>query len=123
MSSAEEPEELPWFSPEPPKPPERYRKEEMFLWVWRVVLLLAIIPAAVLAYMGAGGEVGFLAPETDEDVDFLAAFHFALTVFLGAQMLYYFYLSWSFRRFKDWGLVFWLAAGVVVVLGMVYPVG
>jgi hypothetical protein len=95
----------------------------MFLWVWRVVLLLAIIPAGALAYMGAGGEVSFLAPETDEDVDFLAAFQFALTVFLGAQMLYYFYLSWSFRRFKDWGLVFWLAAGVVVVFGMVYPVG
>src|SRR5690606_41864162 len=93
----EEPQELPWFTPEPPKPPERYRQEEKLLWVWRIVLLVAMIPAAVLLYDSLGGEVGLVTDSMMEDPDFMPAVQFGLCFLLGAEMVYYFYLSWAFR--------------------------
>lgn len=123
VSQAEEEESLPWFTPEPPKPPERYRREEALLWVWRVVLVIAIIPALVLAYVGAGGHVGFLSGYLIDEPDFLPAVQFGLMFLIGAEMVYYFYLSWSFRHFRDWGLVFWAAAVATLMLGALYPVG
>lgn len=119
----EEPQELPWFTPEPPKPPERYRQEEKLLWVWRIVLVVAMIPAIVLLYDSMGGEVGFVTDSMMEDPDFMPSLQYGLGFLLGAEMVYYFYLSWAFRRFRDWGLVFWGAAGIVVVLGLIFPVG
>jgi len=118
-----EDDSLPWFSEEPPKPPERYRREEALLWVWRAVLVIAILPTIVFAYMGSGGEIGWLSAIHLEDPGMLPAVQIGLLFVLGAEMVYYFYLSWTFRHFRDWGLVFWALAMVTMVFGVAFPVG
>lgn len=97
----------------PVKTPERLRQEEAILWAFRVMIAAAAVWAGVYGWMGltwSDERLQQLATETPH-----GTLQFAVTVFLGAELTYYLYLSSSLRQCREWGMWVW-AVGVVAVL-------
>lgn len=101
---------------EPVKPPERIRREEWFLMPWRLLLLAATVWAGVYAW------IGLTWPEerlTDLAIDTVhGSMQKGVVVFLGAQLLYYLYISSSFRKCREWGMVIWWIGLAMVILNL-----
>ncbi len=107
-------------SPEPPpypvKTPERMRREEMFLWPWRVLILAAAV------WAGVYGVIGMVAPV--ERLEYLAeetihgALQLGVTMFLAMELLYYLYISAVFRGCREWGMIVWLLGAVAVAVNL-----
>jgi len=97
----------------PEKTPARRLQEELFLSFWRLLLAIAVAWGGLYAWWGLTlpqEELERIAVETLH-----AALQVGVIVFLGVELAYYFFVSWSFRRWRDWGLAIW-AVGVVVFL-------
>lgn len=100
----------------PPKTRARWWQEEAFLTPWRIFLAGAMGWAAVYVYWVLSKplpEIQTIAIETLHD-----AFHFGVTLFLGMELVYYAFISWSFRRWRDWGMAIWLGAAVVFAFSL-----
>lgn len=113
----EESSHPPPHEPVPPaKTPERLRQEELFLWPWRILLAGAALWAGVYAWIGVTWPI--------QDLERLAAetihgtLQLGVTVFLGAELAYYAFISWSFRRFREWGMAVWAIGLLAVVLNL-----
>lgn len=101
----------------PAKSPERYRQEELFLWVWRVILIVCIIWGGVYAFWGmtkTPAELEQISEETIHD-----SLQLGVTIMLGAELLYYLYISSAFRQFRDWGLILWLIGTIVLSFNLI----
>lgn len=101
---------------EPRKSPERLRQEELFLTIWRVVLLIAAIWALVYAWIGMFwplDRLEYLATETPH-----GGLQFGVCMFLGAELLYYLYISSTFRRCREWGMAVWALGLIAVILNL-----
>ncbi|MGF1571749.1 MAG: hypothetical protein ACFCU1_01610 [Sumerlaeia bacterium] len=87
------------------KPASRVRAEEIFLWVARIILMGAIGWAGFYAWWSltkSPEELLELAETTAHD-----SLMFGATILLGAELSYYLYLSASFRKCREWGMVLW----------------
>lgn len=98
----------------------RRLKEEVFLMPWRVVLLAVAAWGAVYVYWGMTLPVTELARLDIETLH--GVFQFGITLFLAAELLYYAYISYAFRRWRDWGLLIWGFAALVFVLGLLFRI-
>lgn len=105
---------------EPPKPPERLRREAMFLLPWQVLLLAAALWGAVYAWIGMFWPVEELERLADGTVH--DSLQLGVTIFLGAELAYYLYLSAAFRGLRDWGMGVWGFAFVVFVLNLMFAI-
>ena len=100
----------------PAKPRARWWQEELFLLPWRILLAVAMVWGGRYVYWTLSlpdAELERLAIETLHD-----AYHFGVTLFLGMELLYYAFISWSFRRWRDWGMAIWLGSAVVFVASL-----
>lgn len=109
----------PVFEEDALKPLWRWRQEETLLMVARVVLLASIVVAATLVLVAVGHLPGVLDYLEGQEVGLARALQIGMTLFLGIELTYYFYLSWSFRRWREWGVGLW-ALAVVVFLAMIF---
>jgi hypothetical protein len=97
----------------PVKTPQRLRQEEAILWTFRILILVATLWAGAYGWMGltwSDERLQRLAEETSH-----GTLQFAVTVFLGAELMYYLYLSASLRDCREWGMWVW-ALGTLAVL-------
>lgn len=101
------------------KPAWRWRQEEIILMCARGVLLISIIPPLALVLMSMGYLSGLLEAIEDKEAGLAHALQYGALVFLGMELMYYFYLSWSFRRWREWGVGLW-ALAVIVFLALLY---
>lgn len=101
------------------KPAWRWRQEEIIMMIARVVLLAGIAIATAFVLMAVGYLPGLLDYFEQQEVGLARALQIGMTLFLGIELTYYFYLSWSFRRWREWGVGLWVLA-VVVFLAMVF---
>lgn len=98
----------------PVKTPKRLRQEEAFLIFWRLILLSAIGWAGYYAWIGmthTAEELNDLATNTDAN-----SFQLGATILLGAELMYYLYISAAFRQCKEWGMILWALGLIVLVL-------
>jgi len=90
----------------------RLRQEALFLLPWRMLLLGAVVWDAYYAWLGYTlpyEELDRLALETSH-----SNLQFGVTLFLGFELTYYTFISWSFRRWRDPFMVV-AAIGVLVL--------
>lgn len=98
------------------KPPERERAEEIFLWVVRLVLMGAICWAGFYAWWSltkSTEELAAIVENTNHD-----SYMFGATILLGAELSYYLYLSASFRKCREWGMVLWGIGLLVLAINL-----
>ncbi|MCB2153914.1 hypothetical protein KQI84_03450 [bacterium] len=106
---------------EPVKSPERLRREELFLWPWRIILIVVTIANAIYAAIGMTAS-----PERLEDLatnTIHADLQFAGVAFLSIQLIYYLWISWTFRRLRDWGMIVWALGLLSTLASARFPIG
>ena len=102
------------------KPPERLRREEFFLMPWRLIMLAATCWAGYYAYLGMFAPARELQRLADETIH--ASIQFGLTIFIAIELVYYLYISYTFRQCREWGMGVWGAALIVFVLSLKFAI-
>ena len=88
----------------------------MMLWPWRIMLMIATIWAGAYALISLTYEpeqLQRLAEETVHD-----SLQLGVTIFLGAELVYYLYLSASLRQNREWGMIVWVLGLLAMLLNM-----
>jgi hypothetical protein len=112
----------PNLAPDDPfnKPRSRLVQEEIFLSFWRLVLLASGAWMGVYAWIGATwasrARTDLAFNTHHEDIQL------GLAGFIGLQLGYYLFVSWSFRRWRDWGFAVWALALTALLAGLRYPI-
>ncbi|MDX1973296.1 MAG: hypothetical protein SFY68_12265 [Candidatus Sumerlaeia bacterium] len=99
---------------------QRWRAEEAFLWMARIVIIGSIGWAGFYAIWGlqlTADELQELAETTDHD-----SYMFGATILLGLELTYYLYVSSAFRQCREWGMFLWALGIVVVILNLRFNV-
>ena len=87
------------------KSPQRLRREEMLLWPWRLILIAVAIGNTIYAAIGMTASPERLRHLAENTIH--ADLQFAGVAFLSIELLYYLWISWTFRRLRDWGMIAW----------------
>lgn len=107
--------------PDPDKTPERLRREEMFLWPWRVILIVVAIANAGYAAIGMTASAERLEHLATNTLH--ADLQFACVAFLSVELLYYLWISWTFRRLRDWAMIAWAFGLLSTLASATFPIG
>ena len=104
----------------PVKTPERIRQEELFLWPWRIMILIGTVWAGIYGWIGLTAPIERLEYLASETVH--GSMQIGVTIFLGAELIYYLYISAAFRSCREWGMILWCFGMIAVAMNLKFGI-